>query len=126
MKTLTTEDVNKLHHMEEPFVLINVLPAKSFSETEIPGAVNVPLEEPDFLDRVETLAGGKSNPVITYCANESCPASTEAAQKLEAAGFTNVFDYKAGAEGWKNEREQSEERSGARMAPSPSMPAFRA
>lgn len=125
MKTLTTEDVKKLQQMEEPFVLINVLPAKSFPETEIPGAVNVPLEEPDFLERVEQLAGDKSNAVIVYCANESCPASTEAAQKLDDAGFLDVYDYEAGAEGWNQEGAggDSQEREGSKL--SPAKPAFR-
>jgi rhodanese-related sulfurtransferase len=97
---MSTQDLRELQHSEKPFLLINVLPAKQFPETEIPGAVNVPLEEPDFLDRVEQLAGGKSNPVITYCASEECPASTDAARTLEGAGFSDVSDYKPGARGW--------------------------
>jgi rhodanese-related sulfurtransferase len=124
MKMLTTEDVRKFQQADERFVLINVLPAKSFSETQIPGAVNVPLEEPDFLTRVESLAGGKSNPVITYCANESCPASTDAARKLEEGGFSEVYDYKAGAEGWKAASLPSNEPR-ASSQPNPPSPAFR-
>lgn len=102
MQQVTTEDLKKIQQTEEPFVLVNVLPAAKFAETEIPGAVNVPFEDPDFADRVAELAGGKDRSVITYCASEECPASTDAARKLEAAGFTDVFDYKAGAKGWKD------------------------
>ncbi|MBX3441561.1 MAG: rhodanese-like domain-containing protein [Planctomyces sp.] len=103
MRTLSTTDLQDLIQNEKPFLLVNVLPAKMFPETELPGSVNVPLEDPDFASRIEQLAGGKSNPVITYCANEDCPASEEAAEALELAGFRDVADYSAGAAGWRAE-----------------------
>jgi rhodanese-related sulfurtransferase len=101
MQMLTTEELKKVQETEEPFILINVLPAAKFAATEIPGAINIPLEDPDFATRVAEVAGGKDRSVITYCASEDCHTSTDAAKKLEAAGFTDVFDYKAGAQGWK-------------------------
>jgi rhodanese-related sulfurtransferase len=103
MQNVTTDDLKKIQQTEEPFVLVNVLPAAQFADTEIPGAVNIPLEDPDFAARVAEIAGGKEHSVITYCASEECPASTNAAQKLEEAGFTDVFDYKAGAKGWRED-----------------------
>jgi rhodanese-related sulfurtransferase len=101
MKLLTTEALKRLQNAEKPFVLVNVLPADSFSETEISGAVNAPMDDSDFVEHVEHLVGGKSNPVITYCASKECPKSTEAARILEQAGFTDVSDYKGGAKAWK-------------------------
>src|SRR5262245_8392765 len=101
MQKLTTHELKKVQEAEEPFVLVNVLPAARFAETEIPGAVSIPLEDPDFVEPISVRAGGKDRPVITYCASEDCPASTQAAQALEAAGFTDVYDYKAGAKGWR-------------------------
>ncbi len=32
--------------------------------------------------------------------SHSCKSSTQAAQKLEAAGFSNVYDYEGGAKAW--------------------------
>jgi rhodanese-related sulfurtransferase len=101
MKKITTDELKKFQQLKERFLLVNVLPAESFAETEIPGAVNIPLEEPEFLSRVEQASGGKAKTVVTYCAHEECPASADAARKLEDAGFTNVFAYEAGAKGWK-------------------------
>jgi rhodanese-related sulfurtransferase len=103
MKTLTTEDLKKVQKAEEPFVLVNVLPAAKFAETEIPGAVSIPMDDPDFAERVSEMAGGKDRPVITYCASEECPASTDAARALEGVGFTDVYDYKAGSKGWRED-----------------------
>jgi rhodanese-related sulfurtransferase len=38
-----------------------------------------------------------------YCANQQCDASEKAAQKLEAAGFTDVSRYTGGAAAWEKE-----------------------
>jgi rhodanese-related sulfurtransferase len=100
VQRLTTEELQEAQAAAEPFVLVNVLPAEKFEETEIPGAINIPLDDPHFTSLVADVAGGKDGSVVTYCASEDCPASTNAAKKLEEAGFTDVFDYKAGAKGW--------------------------
>ena len=100
MKQLSTDDLKNLKSVGKDFHLINVVPAHEFAETHIPGARNVPLDTPNFATQVERAIGGKVANVVVYCASEECPASTKAAEKLEAAGFTNVFDYKGGAKAW--------------------------
>jgi rhodanese-related sulfurtransferase len=35
-----------------------------------------------------------------YCASIDCHSSTDAAKKLDQAGFTNVYDYRGGAKAW--------------------------
>lgn len=100
MKKLNTEEMERLNMGKEQFALIDVLPADDFDATRIPGAINIPLGGPDFAAKVEKAVGSKSKKVVVYCASESCPASTNAAEQLEAAGFTNVFDYKEGSAGW--------------------------
>src|SRR5262249_1802999 len=88
MKTLSSEELKEMRNRQEPFPLINVLPAGKFRETRIPGAESIPLEDPHFAMRVEEAVGDKDKAVVTYCASEQCPASTQAAQELEAAGFS--------------------------------------
>ena len=104
MRKLSTEELERLISGGESFVLINVLPADQFDATRIPGARNIPLEEPHFASRVGEAVGGKDKRIVVYCASEDCPASTKAAGQLEAAGFRNVFDYKEGAQGWDAEQ----------------------
>jgi rhodanese-related sulfurtransferase len=114
VQRLTTEELQEAQAAQEPFVLVNVLPAEKFEETDIPGAVNIPLDDPHFTTLVADVAGGKDRSVVTYCASEDCPASTDAARKLEEAGFTDVFDYKAGAKGWSEfETEEHEQEHSA-------------
>src|SRR5262249_55472875 len=100
MKRMSTEELKGMRGRGEKFALINVLPAEKFQQTSIPGATSIPLEDPNFVSRVEQTAGGKNRPVVVYCASEECPASTQAADKLAAAGFTKIFDFKGGAEAW--------------------------
>jgi rhodanese-related sulfurtransferase len=103
MKTITTDDLKALQGQNGDLTLVNTLAAEAFEQTVIPGAINVPLESNDFVACVEREAGGKNTPVVVYCASQKCDASEKAAQKLEAAGFTDVSRYTGGAAAWQQE-----------------------
>jgi rhodanese-related sulfurtransferase len=103
MKTITTEGLKDLKEHNEQLTLVNTLAADAFQTTKIPGAVNVPLESDNFVARVEKEAGGKSKPVVVYCASQKCDSSEKAAQKLESAGFTAVSRYTGGAAAWQKD-----------------------
>jgi rhodanese-related sulfurtransferase len=101
MIALTTNQLKKMNEEEhEDFILINVLSRETFNKKHIRTSVNVPHEDEDFVDMVEKLAGSKERKIVFYCANFDCDASTEAAGKLEYAGFSNVYDYEDGAKDW--------------------------
>ncbi|MEQ8849956.1 rhodanese-like domain-containing protein [Botrimarina sp.] len=100
MKTIDANELKKLKAQDD-VLIVNTLPEDKFESTEIPDAVNVPQEDPDFVEKVEKIAGGKSKPVVVYCASESCHSSDKAASKLEKAGYQEVYDFAAGAEGWR-------------------------
>ncbi|MFI4874507.1 MAG: rhodanese-like domain-containing protein [Blastopirellula sp. JB062] len=101
MKSISTDELRHLMQRGEAVTLINTLPAEHFAETHIPDSINIPLDSIDFADKVEQAVGGKSQPIVTYCASEDCPSSTKAAKALESQGFTNVSDYEGGAKAWK-------------------------
>jgi rhodanese-related sulfurtransferase len=101
MNQLTTEDLTSWLDDGEDHLLIDVLPHDHFEQKHIPGARNVPVDEPDFAARVLQLADGdKKRKVVVYCTNVACPASPKAASKLEQAGFRRVYDYGDGIEGY--------------------------
>ncbi len=90
----------KMDSMHE-LTLINTLPAEYFEDTKIEGAINIPQDQPDFVDRVKmAVSDDKKAEIVVYCANQECNSSTKAAEKLTDAGFVNVMDYEAGAEDW--------------------------
>ena len=52
MKSLTAIEFDEKFGSNDNAVVINVLPADSFDKEHIPGSINIPLESPDFLERV--------------------------------------------------------------------------
>jgi rhodanese-related sulfurtransferase len=103
MKTIETNELKALLDGNEDVLLVNTLNSDSFEKTRIPGAVNIPLEDQDFVARVEKQAGGKDKPVVVYCASQQCNSSEKAAEKLEHAGFTAVTDFAGGFKAWQEE-----------------------
>jgi rhodanese-related sulfurtransferase len=100
MQTISTDKLMNMKNRDEDFVLINTLNEDQFDKTRIPGSVNIPQSRKDFVQRVEQQTGDKDATVVVYCANPECDSSSQAAHKLEKAGFSNVMDLEAGAEGW--------------------------
>ena len=85
---------------DEDLLLVNTLDPENFEKTKLPTAVNIPQRQESFVDEVEERAGGKDQTIVVYCANIDCDSSTQAAKKLDHAGFTRVFDYRGGAKAW--------------------------
>jgi rhodanese-related sulfurtransferase len=101
MQTIDRDELKRMNETDhEDFVLINVLPREAFNEQHIRTSINIPVDSDDFADRVEAVAGGKHRKIVVYCANFDCDASPKAAEKLEAAGFEQVYDYAGGTEDW--------------------------
>jgi rhodanese-related sulfurtransferase len=97
LRLLSLEGLLEMKLNEEPFQLVEVLPAEQYRDRHIPGAVNLPLEE------LSETAGSRLEPgmtVVVYCGSYSCPASTRAARRLTKLGFPDVLDYKGGKHGW--------------------------
>lgn len=83
-------------------LVINVLDPKSFQQSHIPGSVNLPVEDENFVEEVEKIAGGKERMIVVYCASRECDASTTAATRLEDAGFGNIYDFEGGIKEWQD------------------------
>ena len=101
MQELSYQQLQQAQKSTQPPKIIDVLPADSFASAHIDGAVNVPGKAEDFVAQATKAIGSKDTAAILYCKNASCPASHEAATKLEAAGFTNISVYKGGIEEYK-------------------------
>jgi rhodanese-related sulfurtransferase len=90
---------------DDEFGLINVLSESDFLREHIPGSVNIPVADKDFLQRVRelpTVVRDVNRKIVIYCAGPQCKASPTAAKELEKAGFTNVLEYSGGMQEWKN------------------------
>lgn len=101
MQAIDRETLKKMNEVDhEDFVLINVLPREKFKERHIRTSINIPVDSDDFVDQVESVAGGKERKIVVYCANFDCDASPKAARELDNAGFDQIFDYEGGTEDW--------------------------
>lgn len=100
-KTITTQDLKEKLDRGEDLLLIDVLPADSYRQNHLPGAINISVGEDDLVEQVEEKAGGdKDQEIVVYCNSPECLASPGAAQKLTKAGFNNVLAYEGGILEW--------------------------
>lgn len=101
MQTIDTQTLEQKLDGNNNFVFLNVLPKESYQKEHIKGSDNIPYDDENFVEKVSEKAIAKDTEIIVYCQNTDCPASDKAAQKLIDAGYTNVKDYEAGIEAWK-------------------------
>ncbi|MDD5556687.1 MAG: rhodanese-like domain-containing protein [bacterium] len=97
VREITYEQFMRIRNAGEAYVLLDVLDEDSFAEGRIPGARNFPVGTIDRESAEKMLPG--ETPVVVYCGSFLCPASTAAAKKLSALGYT-VLDYKGGIKEW--------------------------
>jgi rhodanese-related sulfurtransferase len=77
----------------------NVVVDEYYTGELIPGSRRVPL--PHVGQEVRRLGIPTDAEIVVYCNGPKCPNSAQAAEKLEAFGYTNVLVFKGGLEEWK-------------------------
>ena len=97
---ITTDDLKKKIDTKEDFVLVEVLGPETFAEFHLPGAVNVPVDD-TFEEHLQKVVPDKNRPVVVYCRDIECHASAKATHRMEILGYTNLFEYHQGKDGWK-------------------------
>jgi rhodanese-related sulfurtransferase len=100
MQAISRNELKNMNENHRDFVLINVLSPDDFNKKHIRTSINIPVKDANFAKRVEEVAGDKERDIIVYCANFDCPASTDAANALDKAGFRNTYDYEGGTQDW--------------------------
>jgi rhodanese-related sulfurtransferase/CBS domain-containing protein len=93
-----TIDLERLRRlMDDGAQLVEVLPAEEYEELHLPGAINIPLKQLDA-DSAQQL--DRSRDIVVYCWDALCDLSPRAACRLDALGFTGVYDYAASKVDW--------------------------
>lgn len=101
MLDLTKDELLKMYEQEErDFVLINVLDNDAFNQHHIRNSVNVPGDQPQFVQIVSAISGDKNREIVLYDASLKCDASARAGRKLEDAGFSRIYVYHGGTADW--------------------------
>ena len=106
MTTEITRDEIKLAIAKGNVTLIEALPEKYYNAGHLPGALQINYDEIE--NKAGKLLPDKSALIITYCASDTCPNSTYAAEHLSAMGYINVKKYAGGKKDWTEAGEQLE------------------
>ncbi len=101
MDTLSVEQLRERLLRGDELLLVNVLPKKSFDKLHIRGSVSVSQYDEDFLEGIAERVHGEECCVVLYCNSAGCNASSKAAEKLQQAGYTSVFELEGGLAAWR-------------------------
>ena len=83
-------------------IVVDARPRAEFDAGHIPGARVLDAPSGDEIAAMERLANGnKATSLVVYCNGPYCQASRRLAEKLAAAGFTNVRRYQLGMPVWR-------------------------
>jgi rhodanese-related sulfurtransferase len=98
MKTIERTDLQRALADGKPLKLLEALPPKYFHEGHLPGARQ--LDFANAAAHAKRLRVDPADRLVIYCASATCANSQEAAQALEAAGYSNVSVYVGGKKDW--------------------------
>jgi len=100
MKTISREQARKLLQTQEDLVVLEVLDEFQFNKFHLPNAQHIPLSD-DFENEIKQFIPDHTRPILVYCMDAECKASSLAGQKLTELGYEKVYDYEAGKVDWK-------------------------
>ena len=98
VKKIMREELEAKLDWGEPVVLVETLGPKYYEDAHLPGAINIPHTEVDAL--APGMLPDKSAEIVVYCSNRACQNSPQAARRLDALGYENVYDYEEGKQNW--------------------------
>ena len=91
------ETLRRKQVFKEPFLLLDVRPARNYATEHIAGAKNIPLDELSFnLHEIP-----RDLDVVCYCGGGACPLGGMAVERLRLKGYDRVFELEGGIEEWK-------------------------
>lgn len=96
---IKTNDLEYLIQNKDDYVLIDARDSEDYSRAHIPTAISIPYTL--VIEQQYKLPKDKNKTLIFYCWNEDCGYSEKAAQKARKLGYTNIYLYSQGVEGWK-------------------------
>ena len=98
VRTISREELKGKLDRGQSVVVVETLGPAYYEDAHLPGAINIPHTEVDEL--APKLLPDKAAQVVVYCSNRACQNSPQAARRLEALGYGNVYDYEEGKQDW--------------------------
>lgn len=79
-------------------LLLEALPGKYYRQGHLPGARHLPHDK--VKERASHIVPDKGQPIVVYCASDTCRNSHIAAEQLAALGYTDIAVYPGGKKDW--------------------------
>ena len=98
VRKITRDELKAKLDGGEEVVVVETLGQRYYEDARLPGSINIPHAEVDEL--APKLLPNKSARIVVYCSNRACQNSPQAARRLGALGYGNVYDYEEGKEDW--------------------------
>lgn len=98
VKEITREELRAKLDGGEDVIVVETLGPEYYADAHLPGAINIPHTEMDEL--APRLLPNRSAHIVVYCSNKACQNSPQAARRLVALGYENVYDYEEGKQDW--------------------------
>jgi len=98
VKEITRDELKAKLDGGEEVVVVETLGPNYYEDSHLPGAINIPHTEVDEL--APEMLPDKSAQIVVYCSNRACKNSPQAAKRLDALGYENVYDYEEGKQNW--------------------------
>lgn len=99
IEIISAEKLQKMQQEIKELIVIDSRGGRYFDGIVIKGAINLPVTDVTAKSLAKVIAT-KSTPVVFYCANKDCPASSLAAYKAKEHGYTKLYKYEGGIEEW--------------------------
>ena len=93
-------ELQRLLREDPRLIIIDVLGEEYFNPQHIPSARRACVYEVNFLDQIKNIGLQTNDPVVVYGAGPGSLDSVVAAEKLNRAGFTRIFDFSGGRAAW--------------------------
>jgi rhodanese-related sulfurtransferase len=94
----TPEQVRDWQEENVDFALVDARDTVQFGREHIVGAINIPYIE----IRAGALLPPRDRRIVVYCSSETCPISQYAYEALDRLGYEEIYDMRAGLQGWKD------------------------
>lgn len=96
--TIDTTTLRDWQLQRRNFTLVDTLPAESFAQGHLPGAIN--LVSDDVPDAAPDRLPDQRETIVVYCASASCKRAELAAERLADLGYIRVYHYVGGKQAW--------------------------
>jgi rhodanese-related sulfurtransferase len=97
---ISTYSMTQLHDHLDQVVVVDARSHYEFETLRIKGALNIPVADKDFEDKVLQLHQQSKKPIVFYCNGRSCFKSYIAARRAKEANIQDVHAYDAGIFEW--------------------------